>query len=370
MPRSPSGAGAPSSRRIRPIRIFGTLGALLWLALPIAAYSYLTSVASERSLNPAVDVWSPVEPTESATRTTISIVIERADGTDVFAPSWTGLVESTTIVPRAVIASGAELATISGIDRVAYASDRPFSSVLKRDDEGTQVAQLNQLLRDRGFDAPESDYFGLRTLLALREFADSLGVQDSDDIESFDPSWLVYLPSSPVTVDEASIFVGAPAPAAGESIAKTRPEIVSARFDAETDSTAATDDAPEVVTNPFTAPDGGSLEIGSVALPIGPDRTSLDPSAFAQLATLVAAGQSRVEATLVAPAPEGDWALPSQAVVVDEEGRACVVLRTGSSISVADVEVRSSDLGRSYVSGAIPAGADVLVASREGHIEC
>ncbi|PPF14168.1 hypothetical protein [Rathayibacter rathayi] len=343
------------------------LGLAAWTALPVAGYVLLERSTASAGLAPPVDVWAPVQPGAEHKRRTVGVVLSRAAAPELYAPAWSGVVEATSVSPGAVLHSGDIVATVAGIDRMAVASERPFSTELRVGDEGDDAAALNELLRGFDLDAPDSDRFTVPTLRALREFARSLRVPGTADLQSFDPAWLVYLPSSEVTIATSALYVGALAPAPGQSLATTRPAVTSAVLDAVTTADAGEGGATGV-QEAVTAAESERLEMVGTALPLSEDRRSVAASGFPDLQRLVADDRARADGVLVAEVAAGTVVVPSAALGADGS---CVLARTGGGAAQRrEVAVESSSLGRSTVSGDVASGDEVLVAADTGAPPC
>ncbi|KZX20780.1 hypothetical protein [Rathayibacter tanaceti] len=345
-----------------------TAGLVAWVATPVVGFLLLEQSTRAASLAPAVDVWAPVQANAAAARRTVSVVVTRDVAPDLYAPAWSGVVESTAVTPGTVVRSGDVVATIAGIDRLAISSERPFSTELRVGDEGPDAAALNDVLRGLELDAPESDEFTVPTLIAVRELADSLGVTATKDLQVFDPSWLVFLPQEEMTVATSTLHVGALAPPPGEAFATTRPVIAAAQLDGAT-SAELGDSNGAVVQREVRAADAERLQIEGVEIALSADRRGVDPSAFGQLRELIADDRSRTDGMLLADPRPGTVVVPSAAIGGGE--RACVLARTaGGAPEPRVVTVESSSLGRSTVSGAVATGDDVLVARATGAPPC
>ncbi|AND17128.1 hypothetical protein C5C18_03040 [Rathayibacter tritici] len=343
------------------------LGLVAWTVLPVAGFVLLERSTASAGLAPPVDVWAPVQPGAEHERRTVGVVLSRAAAPELYAPAWSGVVEASSASPGAVLRSGDIIATIAGIDRMAVASERPFSTELRVGDEGDDAAALNELLRGLDLDAPDSHRFTVPTLRAVRELAHSLGVPGTADLQTFDPAWLVYLPSSQVTIATSALYVGALAPAPGQSLATTRPAVTSAVLDAVTTADAGEGGATGV-QEATTAAESERLEIVGTALPLSEDRRSIAASGLADLQRLVADDRARADGVLVADAAAGTVVVPSAALGTDGT---CVLARAaGGAAQRREVAVESSSLGRSTVSGDLASGDEVLVAAGTGDPPC
>lgn len=350
------------------VRTLLAFGLLAWVALPVGGYLTLTESTRSASLDSPVDVWAPAEPNVTPSRRTISVVVARADAVELYAPEWNGLVEAADLRPERVVKDGDIVATIGMIDRPAVSSERPFGRELRAGDEGSDVRSLNRFLDRRGLPASDSDKFTSRTLSSVRALADDLGVPGAISLEAFDPAWVVFLPEDQVRVSTSTLRVGMLAPAAGQSLAISRPNLSSVVLDAVRSSEAGEAGG---VQSALAAAEGERLEIGGRDIPLSGDRAGVDPAGWEVIDEMVDPTQSRIDAVLISEPIAGTWVVPSAAVGSRTAGPSCLVRRgvDGTETRI-DVALLSSSLGRSVVSGSFASGDEVLVASSTGESPC
>jgi len=146
----------------------------------------------------------------------------------VLAPQWSGTVTATGAVPGEVVSSGDNVVEIDGMWRMAVSTERPFFRALGSGDSGWDVRQLHRLLVELGYldvEYDDSDKAGSATDRAVRLFASAQGFLGT--ATSFDPSWVLWLGDPQMTVANVDFSVGGRAPAPGEVVLESEPELRS-----------------------------------------------------------------------------------------------------------------------------------------------
>lgn len=330
-------------------------------------------------LTPAADVWAPIRPDDTSTVEDVAVQITWDAGEEIYAPEWSGLVETVDVAVGQTLTSGRTVAIVGGIRRIAVHSDRPFARELQSGDRGEDVSQLNSFLASRGLSHASGDRFDWATQRGVSALADSLGVPTAQRGTRFEPDWFMYLPAAKVIVAEVAMRVGAPSPAAGEVIIKGEQRITSARLtkpaadgagpaDGLSSTSAPEDSAGQVES--LAADEGETLAVGGRGLKLTKSRDSVDANSLAALRALVEPSSATVPGVLKRPPLPGQWSVPSAAVLAGTHGRLCVVVEGKSRPVVKEVAVAGQGVGVTVVSGCFDSHARVLVAPDAKKYSC
>lgn len=277
--------------------------------------------------------------------------VELREGASLLAPAWQGTVLASLVAPGTVLTTGAGVANVDGVVRMAAHTELPFYRTLASDDTGADVAALNGLLVRLGHlaalpDPP--DWYSFNTAQAVRALERGLGVASPSGV--FDPAWVVWLPFEPFTVGETALVAAAPAPAAGSAIAKEAPRLLRAPLTAANPQDAlALDPAVAWV---FVA--------GKQRFAVKPDTVEVDPMALPALQQLLAPKQERVDGSVQRATPLEVVAVPSTAVQVGEGGGLCAWLPDGKGYRAVPVTVAGARAGVTNVRSGVRAGEQVL----------
>jgi hypothetical protein len=334
---------------------------LAWVAAPIGLAGWFFTRVSPREIAAPSISWQTVRAA-GPSRSPITVSPVGGHTVPLVAPSWAGMVERSTLRAGTSIADGDIPVVIGGIGRMAVSSDEPFTRRLENGASGADVLRLNSLLRRRGFEASAGAEFANATQRGVVALAALLNAP-RDGV--FDPNWLIFLPASPVTVAEVSIFPSQPAPAVGSQFAT-----IAAPADAAVlvniSVASAPDGTPHVPTERerVRVPDNASLEVDGTPIELAESRNELSPEGLQQLIALGADLSSTVEATVVEPPAAGAIEVPAASVRESSDGRPCVVTRTGTGSAVqrgVPVVVVSSKYGRTQVIADLGSGARVAL---------
>lgn len=194
-----------------------TLGAVTVLALPVllllvAALLLPDEPASlqQRFVPEATRITKISASDERAVRMTIAL----PPLTPVYSPGWSSVIGTVAVENGRTLRSGDVVARVGGFDRIALATDTPFTRSLSSGSRGDDVSMLQDFLRDIGLLEGESDgVFGSATANAVLEFERTLGDPEAD--RSFDPTTFLWLPRTSIDVESVAIRPGATGPAAG-----------------------------------------------------------------------------------------------------------------------------------------------------------
>lgn len=283
-----------------------------------------------------------------------NVRVEALPGHEVYAPAWSAsLVLQSFVAPGSVLETGAPVALIDGVVRVAAATPLPFYRPLEFGDEGDDVAMLNDLLIALGYlDAlPTSPVaYGFTTDAAVTAWASHLGVVDPDG--SFDPGWVVWLPVAPLQVARISLYPGAPPPAPGTPLLRGPAEVIA----------AAVESANPGTTLSFEAEVAYVFVSGEERFSIDTTTAGITPTDLPRLASLLPTdeGQPQISGLVERAEPLKVVAIPATAVQVGPSGELCAWVPVGTRYEARPITVASSRSGVTNVLTGLAAGDDVL----------
>lgn len=345
-----------------------TLGVATWVLAPVVGLALLTWQQTDSTLLPAHATTVAVRANDVPTSSPVSIFVQRQPPRVLVAPQLTGIVEEAFISPGQSVENGDEVARIGGVVLRAARTQRPFTRMLLPGDRGADVVMLNEFLRDLGYRSRPSDVYSSSTHEGVRQYAKDIGIAGA--APGFDPNWVVYLAPGNFRVASVSMTVGAPAPAAGEPLATSAPEIgsaliTSAAFEAQGDAESQEDGVrsspPALVVS-----DNARVYVGPTELALATERDRLAPEALPSLAAYLSDDSSVVEARMEEPPMPGSLLIPPRAIYTDSEGRTCVIPAGGEDEPV-EVAIVGSAFDATIVKGDVDVGTQVVVgASAEG----
>lgn len=349
-----------------------TAGTLIWLILPVVGLALIVARSSGQQIEPEVAVWAPVQVTEERTTSAVGLAYDWAPAQTVRAPQWNGIVQEARCAPQSTIESGAIVARVDNVHRVAFHSTIPFVRELTFGAEGDDVAQLHELLEAQGIDSPGGESFTRGTGIAVGELADRLGLTDA--VRTFEPGWVLYLPAPVIEVADCLLEVGAPVPAFGEPVITSAPQLTRAVVvtpalveslltaaqpveDSE-DNVSAASSVEEDDRVPFQA--GDTLAVAGNEIQVDPDTGEAVSESLPQLEALVQSLTPATSAVHSVPAPPNSWVVPTDAVFAANSGETCVVTRGGEE--PVPVTIVGYDASGTIVRGGLEARTRVLVA--------
>jgi hypothetical protein len=201
--------------------------AIMWIAVPVGVAVFAVQRGTSRAEPEVRTVWARATQAEATAEEPAVLLLHWRARPPVVAPAWAGLVEEVLVRPDDELATGVPVVQVDRIKRIAVASDVPFSRALKLDDRGRDVAALNEVLPQLGYEANVGDTFGPTTRRGVTALARALGAGDQ---EQFDPAWFLYLPVQRASIAEVDLQVAAPAAAAGQPIAHLSSPIAVERY--------------------------------------------------------------------------------------------------------------------------------------------
>jgi hypothetical protein len=247
------------------------------------------------------------------------LTVEWAASPALLAGPWSGIVTQVSIAPGDEISEGDPVAVIDGVTRIAAATARPFYRPLPSGVQGEDVAELQDLLRRLGAlgDDVETGRIDRPTMTAVRSLAALLGVPQANT-SIFDPSWVAWMPYTPIQLATTTLRVGQVAPTVGAVVAETPSVPTSAALDAKSTAVAGQTGDVVVIVDPETS------------IPVRVDRLSgevLDQDQLSRLGDVVAVGATEIDVTVSEPDGSRVVSAPGAALVRSADG-GCVWTRS------------------------------------------
>lgn len=146
-------------------------------------------------------------------------------GVAVTAPAWQGgTITRVDVQPGAVVSTGSAVLSIDGVERIAVASPEPFHRALAVGAKGDDVLALEQALHAMGlFDADADRQFDAATSKAVAALEARIGVPSSTG--TFDPLWIIWLPSEGIVAQTVDVAVNGVVPSQGATIFSAAPSV-------------------------------------------------------------------------------------------------------------------------------------------------
>lgn len=347
------------------------LGVAIWVLAPLGGLVLLDGLDGRASFAAPVPVSAPVEAHDQPVARTVDLGLRWVDGVTAPAPDWSGTVQEVHTGPGEQVASGSPVATIDGVTRLAWASTGAFARPLGAGDRGPDAEWLNGLLAELGHPHATGDRVTARTVRGVGGLARDLGIRG--EVTVFDPTWLVYLPVSPMVVAEVGLTAGHPAPPAGEPVLTATADLERAVLaERGTYAGSSLDTTGMDLSASLRALPGEQLLVAGTPFPLDADGGAVAPEALSELAGKLAADSTGVTAQLVRDPGDEEYVVPSAALVTGASGETCVtvaapVANTGRTVPV---HVVASTDGRTVITGDVRPGDHVLVSGRRDAPAC
>lgn len=313
-----------SRRAVRRLASKSSFGKLLLIvlayALPIGLIIWLQWRTSERLEEidpPPTPLESSVTSQDFRDRRAVRITPSYSTPASLLAPGWSGTVTAAPLTPGATVSTGTAVLQVDGIDRLAYAADAPFHRPLSLDATGPDVIQLREVLQHLDFLAGSVSSRTYDDTIAdgVQRLARSVGVDATG--ETFDPAWLVWLPSEPFVVEHVEATVAAPAPSPGQPVVVAASQLLGI---------ALTDTSNAELTDPAGA---WTLSVGGTDLPLVDGR--LDAGGLAKLDELTGPDAEPLSGELFRSDPRQALTVVASAVVAGADDHFCVWRRIDRS---------------------------------------
>lgn len=322
---------------MRSSRALGRLGIAAMALLVIPASMALGAWLASSRYAPEVittAVVVPVTPVEFDDRHGVEVTPDWAEGASLYAPAWSGTVGRVTDADT--LSTGDFVVSIDGVDRIALDSPEPFYRGLGLGASGTDVRWLHDALVSLGYlgaGVGPSDVFSEASLGGVRALARALGA--AQDVEAFDPAWVVWLPDDPFPVASILVAAGQPAPAAGATLATQGLQLVGA-FIRPLDGGQLTSGA------------GYLLSIGEVTVPLAEDGT-VGGKALSTLGATLAPLDEVLQGTVHRAEPLHVWSVPTTALGASPNGQVCMWVVDHDAYTATEVTVLQSQAGFTYI---------------------
>lgn len=268
----------------------------------------------------------------------------------LYAPAWVGTVGRVDVRADAELRSGDSLGSIDGVTRLAIATPEPFYRPLRLGDRGPDVVWLHDVLTRLGYlgaRPPDASVVSASTLTAVRALAAALHVAGM--VDTFDPSWFVWLPNEPYQVSTVALKAGAPAPPAGTVLASGRMMLTGVGL-------ARTEGGPIALQS-----DGDYLlTLADVEVPVDPVTASVSNNDLPALQGVLAPDMTTAAGTISRAAPLAVWPIPTAAVMAGSDGRLCLWISGPDGFKAITVKVLAARAGITFVQPPAPDATKVL----------
>ncbi len=279
----------------------------------------------------------------------LRIVAAAIPGPQIAAGAARGTVTSVSAKAGAPLADGAVLFQIDGVDRVGFASSIPFYRPISAGTEGADVAELHRLLVLKGAVATMPANPRLATFAtgqAIGDFAERIGAARTT---TFDPGWVVWLPEPNLVVEATTLKVGQPAAAQGSVIITTPGRVTSARLasaNQEPLTFAAGVAYVAIVDGQEFGIDSATQSIAAADLP--------------RLRSPKESERDGIPATTRRKTPLQALAVPSSAVMTNEQGALCLWIAEGKEYRPATVTLAGARAGVTNIASGLEPSQQVL----------
>lgn len=361
---------SPSNRGITPAtrRALGAGVLVVAISVPI---SLVLAVRTDRGvvLGSPRPAWvHPATPQDETSQVAVAVALSAP--VKLVAPEWSGVV-GWVIAEGQRVETGTPVAMLDGVARIAAHTSGPFFRHLAPGDSGSDVAQLNRLLKELHHSADGGDKYGPSTARGVEQLATALGTVG---VFGFDPAWVVFLPSDGIEVASVSLEVGSPAPPAGQVVFEAarqaqRAWITPPPTDRSGPLQPQGDDSVAQVVDeetfpPAEVPVGAEVAVGDTPLVLAEDRVHVAEESLASLTTLAATGQPPViSATLRIAPPAGTLSVPANALLTDSQGNSCFRRRRSGQETTVAARYTTTPLGQLLIAEGLSPSDEVLVNS-------
>lgn len=279
----------------------------------------------------------------------VRIMATALPGPEVTAGPARGTITTVGVAPDDTLIDGAVLFQVDGIDRIGFASSIPFYRPISPGTQGPDVVEVHRLLLLKGIIDEQPDDPGTATFAtgqAIADFAESLGAGRTT---TFDPGWVVFLPTPDLVAAMVSLKIGQSAPAQGAVIITSPGTVTAARL--ASGNQEPLNFAPGVEY--IAIVDGEEFTV----------ETATQSIAATDLARLRAPGETErdgIPALIRRRTPLQALAIPSSSVMTNAAGTLCVWLAEGGVYRAAAVTIAGARGGVTNVASGIAAQDEVL----------
>lgn len=314
-----------------------TLGLALWIATPLALWVNTTADLKAAEMEIAQEVRVPLTKSDGTVENPVELSLTWQGGSTIASGSLTGVVQSIAVAPHASIANGDVVLSIENRDRLAFHTTSPFFRPISQADFGEDVAALNSMLRDLGYNAPQSDRATAQTMSSVKQLDARLTGVRVGTATAFDPSWIIYMEEDEAEISSVEVARGE-ALSANQALAQTAPNLVAARLvqpgtiDMKVDvqNVDAPQSQPVSELEAIVPPETTELVVNNEVIELSPeDRSNVSHEGLESISKEVPPNTPGLAAALRVMAQEGAYLLPTGAVYTDAHGMQCVLVVRG-----------------------------------------
>lgn len=313
-------------------------GVLAWRDDPLSA--------TDRSASPLLT--SPTPRTITDERQ-VRIVATAQPGPEVAAGPARGTITTVGVAPDDTLIDGAVLFQVDGIDRIGFASSIPFYRPISPGTQGPDVVEVHRLLLLKGIIDEQPDDPGTATFAtgqAIADFAESLGAGRTT---TFDPGWVVFLPTPDLVAATVSLKIGQSAPAQGAVIITSPGTVTAARL--ASGNQEPLNFAPGVEY--IAIVDGEEFAVDTATQSIaGTDLARLRPPGEPE--------RDGIPALIRRRTPLQALAVPSSSVMTNDRGTLCLWLPEDKGYRAVTVTIAGARGGVTNVATGLEASQQVL----------
>jgi hypothetical protein len=324
----------------------------LGIVAPVAGTAVVLIAVPDNlaSVTPAPSpVTSPVITTPNYRAQQVRADLTWSKGVGLRAPGWQGIVTALDTRTGKVITTGDPVISVNGITRIALYSVEPFYAPIGPGSVGPDVVYLRKALAPLGLgDVGSGDVFDAPLEAVVTKLAQRLdpGVPITSPV-TFDPNWVVFMPTQSLTVAHVVATVGLSAPSPGSYVIQAATTLEPFRLD--------------VSSPPASASGYELLTSGGVSVPVAAGFQVTAPQSLAKVATAVGVNATSLTGTLRLMKPIVLPTVPNTAVVTGQTGVNCVFTPRGGHFVAHIVHTVGGLPGETEVTGLPPSISKVLV---------
>lgn len=324
------------------------MATIILVLAPIVFLGWLRLRAEDRLSEispPTVAVVAEVQEVIVDDLEAVNLVLSWSSAPELIAPAWQGTVTTLSVSPGDVLVTGDSIIGVNGVNRIAAATENPFWRPLSRDNRGPDVEQLEELLLSLGHYGGTADgRYDAALAISVDALAKTLGVLQPDS--TFDPSWIIWLPSDPFPVATVEAGVGRPAPSSGTVFLTGHSTIAQISFfDSDGESLPLDGDwLVNIAGRDYTAIDG-----------------ALTQQSLHELARRISSEVTELSGRVRRAQPVRAIAIPTTAVASNRDGTECVWVPVGSEFAARSVTIDGGQVGSVFVADGLSSSDSVLL---------
>ncbi|WP_298335862.1 hypothetical protein [Ferrimicrobium sp.] len=337
---------------VRSSRIIAWTLLTLGIVAPVAGTAVVLVAVPDNlaSVTPAPSpITSPITTTQDYHAQQVRADLTWSKGVGLRAPGWQGIVTALDTRPGAVITTGDPIISVNGVTRIALHSVEPFYAPIGPGSVGPDVAYLREALAPLALgDVGSGDVFNAPLEAVVTKLAQRLdpGVP-IDSLVTFDPNWVLFMPTQSVTVAHVVATVGLSAPSPGSPVIEAATTLDPFRLD---------------VSSPPASVSGYELlASGGVSVPVAAGFQVTDTQSLAKVAAAVGVNATSLTGTLRLVKPIVLPTVPNTAVVTGQTGANCIFSPRGGHFVPHIVHTIGGPPGETEVTGLPPSISKVLV---------